>query len=69
MDRIRRAGAGKEPELEITPEMEEVGAARLRQLLDAGTGSAYVVSEVFRAMDAARLPAAEVTTTGIARSA
>jgi len=37
-------------ETEITPEMIEAGVSRLAELLEAGTGSAYVVSEVFQAM-------------------
>lgn len=41
-------------ELEISPEMIEAGVDRLDELLEAGTSSAYVVSEVYRAMDSAR---------------
>jgi hypothetical protein len=33
-----------------TPRMLEAGIERLFQLLDAGTGSAYVVSEVYGVM-------------------
>ena len=38
----------------VTPEMERVGTDRLCDLLQAGTSSAYVASEVYRAMEAAR---------------
>ncbi len=34
----------------ITPEMVGAGVERLLELLEAGTSSAYVVEEVFRAM-------------------
>ena len=36
--------------VEITPQMIEAGVIQLGEQLQAGTGSAYVVSEVFRAM-------------------
>ncbi len=45
---------GAPDEIEITPLMIDVGVNRLCELLEAGTGSVYVVSEVFRAMDLAR---------------
>jgi len=41
-------------EIEITRQMIEAGIERLCELLEAGTGSAYVVSEVFQAMMDAR---------------
>lgn len=37
-------------ETEITPQMIEAGVIRLGELLQAGTGSAYTVLEVFLAM-------------------
>ena len=37
-------------EIEITRQMMEAGEFRLGELLQAGTSSAYVVSEVFQAM-------------------
>jgi hypothetical protein len=40
------------PEIEITPQMVEAGVERLCELLQAGTGSAFVVSEVYQAMKA-----------------
>ncbi len=40
---------------QITPEMERAGVARLGDLLEAGTSSAYVASEVYLAMEAARV--------------
>ena len=41
----RQAGA-----IEITPAMIEAGVARLREVQDADTGSAYAAEEVFAAM-------------------
>jgi hypothetical protein len=41
-------------EATITPAMIRAGMDRLAELLEAGTGSAYVVSEVFLAMERAR---------------
>ncbi|MDB5437166.1 MAG: hypothetical protein JWR47_3423, partial [Phenylobacterium sp.] len=41
---------GQEPdkaEFEVTPAMIEAGAARLTDLLSAGTSSAYVAEEVY----------------------
>jgi hypothetical protein len=42
-------------EIEVTLQMIEAGVDRLCDLLEAGTGSAYVVSEVFQAMWKARV--------------
>ena len=41
-------------EIEITTQMIKAGVERLCELLEAGTGSAYVVSEVYWAMDSVR---------------
>lgn len=49
-------------EVEITPQMVAAGAARLCELLQAGTGSEYVVSEVYlamRSLEAVQSPQAE----------
>ena len=51
----RQAGDDYAPTT-ITPQMIDAGVERLSELLQAGTGSAYVVSEVFGAMDLARKP-------------
>jgi hypothetical protein len=45
----------REIEVEITPEMIEAEVERLAQLLEADTGSAYVVSKVYLAMVVSRL--------------
>lgn len=42
-------------DVEATPAMIRAGVARLSDLLEAGTGSAYVVSEVWAAMERARV--------------
>lgn len=47
MIRTRQAGAD---EIEVSPQMVQAGEARLRWLLQAGTGSAYAAEEVYRAM-------------------
>lgn len=52
LKRGRQADAG-DTAPEITPQMVEAGAACLRRLLQAGTGSAYTAEEVYRAMAAA----------------
>lgn len=41
-------------ELVITSEMVKAGVERLCELLEAGVGSAYVVSDVYQAMDSVR---------------
>lgn len=41
------------PLIEVTPEMLEAGSARFTELLEAGVGSAYLVSEVYLAMQKA----------------
>lgn len=51
--------AGAREEVEITREMVEAGVTRLSDLLEAGTGSAYVVEEVFQAMLKARREGAQ----------
>jgi hypothetical protein len=48
------APALERAKVEITSAMIDAGVTRLSELLEAGTGSAYVVSEVFLAMDSAR---------------
>lgn len=42
----------KSAEIEITPEMIEAGRDRLESLLEAGVSSAYLVAQVFLAMNA-----------------
>ena len=54
VDQLSQAPKGQ-ADLEITPAMIEAGTDRLVELLEAGTGSAYVVSEVFQAMWKARV--------------
>jgi hypothetical protein len=51
--------AGASAEIDITPSMAEVGRNRLWELLEAGTGSTYVVSEVYLAMELDRLKKGE----------
>lgn len=41
-------------EIEVTAQMVEAGVGRLCQLLEAGTGSAYVADQVYREMEQAR---------------
>ncbi len=44
------ANISDEKEIEITDQMIQAGKNQLCELLEAGTGSAFVVSEVYRAM-------------------
>jgi hypothetical protein len=49
---LEKCGQGSETE--PTAEMIRAGVDRLADLLEAGTGSAYVVSEVYLAMQKAK---------------